>query len=42
VVLRNLRLKQSSVDLKIRRHANDVSVEILERRGQLQVAVVFG
>jgi glycogen debranching enzyme len=41
VVLRNLRLKQSTVDLKIRRHANDVSVEILERRGQLQVAVVF-
>jgi glycogen debranching enzyme len=42
VVLRNLRLKESSVDLMIRRHANDVSVEILERRGQLQVAVVFG
>jgi glycogen debranching enzyme len=42
VVLRNLQLKQSSVDLKVRRHANDVSVEILERRGQVQVAIVYG
>jgi glycogen debranching enzyme len=42
LVLRNLQLKQSSVDLKVRRHANEVSVEILERRGQVQVAVVFG
>jgi glycogen debranching enzyme len=42
VVLRNLQLKQSSVDLKVRRHANDVSVEILGRRGQAQIAVVYG
>ena len=42
VILRNLQLKQSSVDLKVRRHANEVSVEILERRGQIQVSVVFG
>ena len=35
-------LKQSSVDLKVRRHATEVSVEILERRGQIQVSVVFG
>jgi glycogen debranching enzyme len=42
LVLRNLQLKQSSVDLKVRRHANEVSVEILERRGQVQVSVVFG
>ena len=42
VVLRNLQLKQSSVDLKVRRHASEVSVEILERRGQIQVSVVFG
>jgi glycogen debranching enzyme len=41
LVLRNLQLKQSSVDLKVRRHANEVSVEILERRGQVQVSVVF-
>jgi hypothetical protein len=42
VVLHNLRLKQASVDLKIRRHATDVSVDILERRGPIQVSVVFG
>jgi glycogen debranching enzyme len=42
LVLRNLQLKQSSVDLKIRRHATDVSMEILERRGHVQVSVVFG
>ena len=42
LVLRNLQLKQSSVDLKVRRHAHEVSVEILERRGRIQVAVVFG
>jgi glycogen debranching enzyme len=40
VVLRNLQLKQSSVDLKVRRHANEVSVEILERRGHVQVSIV--
>ena len=42
VVMRNLQLKESSVDLKVRRHANDVSVEILERRGEIQVSIVFG
>jgi glycogen debranching enzyme len=40
VVLRNLQLKQSTVDLKVRRHANEVSVEILERRGHVQVSIV--
>jgi glycogen debranching enzyme len=42
VVLRNLQLKQASVDLKVRRHVNEVSVEILERRGQVQVSIVYG
>jgi glycogen debranching enzyme len=42
VVLRNLQLKHSSVDLKVRRHANDVSVEILQRNGDMQVSVVYG
>jgi glycogen debranching enzyme len=42
VVLRNLQLRQASVDLKVRRHGDEVSVEILERRGAIQVAVVFG
>src|SRR5262249_61370902 len=41
LVLRNLQLKQSSVDLKVRRHANEVSVEILERRGQAKGSGVF-
>jgi glycogen debranching enzyme len=42
VVIRNLQLKESSVDLKVRRHAHDVSVEILDRRGDIQVSIVFG
>jgi hypothetical protein len=42
VVLRNLQLGQASVDLKVRRHATEVSVEILERRGRVQVSAVFG
>jgi glycogen debranching enzyme len=42
VVLRNLQLGRSSVDLMVRRHATEVSVEILERRGDIQVSVVFG
>jgi glycogen debranching enzyme len=41
VVLRNLQLKQSSVDLKVRRHAGEVALEILGRRGQIQVSVVY-
>jgi hypothetical protein len=40
--LRNLQLKQSSVDLKVRRHQSEVSVEIIERRGHVQISVVFG
>jgi glycogen debranching enzyme len=42
VVLRNLQLRQSSVDLMVRRHATEVSVEILERRGKVQVSIVYG
>jgi glycogen debranching enzyme len=42
VVLRDLQLGHSSVDLKVRRHANDVSLEILSRRGQVQVSAIFG
>ena len=41
VVLRNLRLKEASVDLRVTRHDTEVSVEILRRRGQVQVSVVF-
>jgi glycogen debranching enzyme len=41
VVLRNLQLRQSSVDLKLRRHGTEVSLEVLRRSGQVQVSVVF-
>ena len=42
MVLRNLRLNAASVDIRLNRHRDDVSVEVLERRGQVQVSVVFG
>jgi glycogen debranching enzyme len=41
VVLRNLRLGQSSVDLRLRRHMNEVSVDVPRRQGKIQVSVVF-
>jgi glycogen debranching enzyme len=41
VVLRNVQLRQSSVDLRLRRHENDVSLEILRRRGKVQVSIVY-
>ncbi|MFL6797649.1 MAG: glycogen debranching N-terminal domain-containing protein [Xanthobacteraceae bacterium] len=41
VTFRRLQLGRSSVDLKVRRHAHGVSLEILERRGEVQVSVVF-
>jgi glycogen debranching enzyme len=41
VTVRNLRLAGSSVDIKVRRHSNDVSLEVLRTRGpKLQVAIV--
>jgi len=41
VVLRELRLGESSVDLVIRRHGDSVSMEVLRRRGQIQVSIVL-
>ncbi|RAI43635.1 amylo-alpha-1,6-glucosidase [Rhodoplanes roseus] len=41
VTLRNLRLGDASVDLKIRRHNTTVSVEILGTQGTLHVVVVY-
>jgi glycogen debranching enzyme len=41
VILRNLQLGRSSVDLKLRRHGTDVSLELLRRRGQVQVSIDF-
>jgi glycogen debranching enzyme len=41
VVLRDLQLGQSSVDLRVTRHADDVSLEVLRTRGQVQVSIVL-
>lgn len=41
VVLRNLRLGTSSVDLRLRRHGDEVSLEVLRTRGQIQVSIVL-
>ncbi len=39
--LRELRLGPSSVDLRVRRHGDDVSLEVLRTRGQIQVSIVL-
>jgi len=41
VILRELQLGSSSVDLRVRRHGDDVSLEVLRRRGQIQVSIVL-
>jgi glycogen debranching enzyme len=41
VVLRDLQLGPSSVDLRVRRHGNDVSLEVLRTRGQIRVSIVL-
>ncbi|WFU38739.1 amylo-alpha-1,6-glucosidase [Bradyrhizobium sp. CB82] len=41
VVLRELQLGASSVDLRIRRHGHDVALEVLRTRGQIQVSIVL-
>jgi glycogen debranching enzyme len=41
VVLRDLQLGSSSVDLRIRRHGVDVGLEVLRTRGQIQVSIVL-
>src|SRR6185295_14500614 len=41
VVLRDLRLGASSVDLRIRRHDGEVSLEVVRTRGQIQVSIVL-
>ncbi|WP_027526026.1 amylo-alpha-1,6-glucosidase [Bradyrhizobium sp. Ec3.3] len=41
VVLRDLQLGPSSVDLRIRRHGGDVALEVLRTRGQIQVSIVL-
>jgi glycogen debranching enzyme len=41
VILRELRLGSSSVDLRIRRHDDDVSLEVMGTRGRIQVSLVL-
>jgi glycogen debranching enzyme len=41
VILRELKLGSSSVDLCVRRHGEDVSLEVLRTRGQIQVSIVL-
>jgi glycogen debranching enzyme len=41
VILRDLRLGDSSVDLRVRRHGDDVSLEVLRTRGTIQVSIVL-
>src|ERR1700674_1447866 len=41
VILRELRLGPSSVDLRVRRHGDDVSLEVLGTRGRIQVSIVL-
>jgi glycogen debranching enzyme len=41
VLLRDLRLGPSSVDLRVRRHGDEVSLEVVRTRGQIQVSIVL-
>jgi glycogen debranching enzyme len=41
VVLRDLQLGSSSVDLRVHRHGDEVSLEVLRTRGQIQVSIVL-
>ena len=41
VTLRNLRLGRSVVDLTLRRHGNDVSLQVLRNEGHIRVAAVY-
>src|SRR6185312_10781209 len=41
LVLRNLRLDEASVDLIVRRHGDEVSMELLQTSGKIQVTAVF-
>jgi len=41
VVLRDLRLGQASVDLCVRRHHRDVSVEVLGSRGRIGTSIIY-
>ena len=40
-LLRNLRLGEASVDLALRRHDNDVSLQVLRAGGAIRVSAVY-
>ena len=41
VVLRDLQLGASSADLRLRRHGDEVSLEVMKTRGKIQVSIVL-
>ena len=41
VVLRDLRLNSSNIDLRVRRHGDDTSIEVLRQQGSIQVTIVL-
>jgi glycogen debranching enzyme len=41
VVLRDLQLGASSADLRLRRHGDEVSLEVIKTRGKIQVSIVL-
>jgi glycogen debranching enzyme len=41
VILRHVRLGEASVDLKVRRYGDEVSLEVLRRQGKIQMSVVL-
>ena len=41
VVLRDLQLGASSADLRLRRHGDEVSLEVMKMRGKIQVSIVL-
>jgi len=41
IILRNLQVGGSSIDLKVRRHADEVSLEVLRAQGKIQASVVL-
>ncbi len=41
VVLRNLRLGEASIDLQVRRHNDEVSLDFVRTQGNIQVSIVF-
>jgi hypothetical protein len=41
VVLRDLKLGSSSADLRLRRHDDEVSLEVIKTRGRIQVSIAL-